>query len=301
MGRKKKDAEKNDAAPLCPAGHPLERRSATDGDYECDVCSADISAGTCFFGCNPCDYSLCNNCYIKVATGELQLKSAAPDPAVLPADCITGARIDPDVAELCEHFAIEDRIMLKLNEAMLVRHSTWSSDMEKLWEELANARSPAGLLMAKIRQMAEGTFVGKVQAPKEVQRIIDKYHLDKDARTKLTGFICSRKESMEGDLFEIEKRLDNCGNPSAMVMMMIVKLHKGEKLPEPFRSTPHRDFGDVPGRGGAERADGRGAADCGRERSGGRERSRGGAREERGADRERRRSRSRSGGGAARR
>lgn len=248
MGRKKKDTEKNDGAPVCPNGHALERRVATDGEYECDVCSSDISSGCCFFGCTPCDYSLCNTCYIKVATGELMLKhnDGQATGGDLPADIITGVRIDPDVAELCEHFTIEDRIMLKLNEVMQSRHDSFAGDMEKLWEELSHARSPAGLLMAKIRQIQDGSFVGKVKTPREVQRLIEKYRLDSDARTKLTGFICSRPDSQEKDLCEIEKRLENSGNPSATVMTMIVKLHRGEKLPEPLRGTPHRDFGEIP-------------------------------------------------------
>merc|ERR1719264_335234 len=84
--------------------------------------------------------------------------------------------------------------------------------------------------MAKIRQIQDGSFVGKVKTPKEVQRLIEKY------------------------------RLENSGNPSAVVMMMMVKLHRGEKLPEPLRGTPHRDFGELPraGAGGREAAGGSG-------------------------------------------
>jgi len=245
MGRKKKDIEKNDGLPQCPNCHALERRSAAAGEeYECDACHCDISGGACFFGCNPCDYSLCNGCYIKVATGEMTLSHPAQDGNV-PADVITGQRIDPDIAEFCEHFTIEDRIMLKLNEVMKDRQETFAGDMEKLWEELSHARSPAGLLMAKIRQIQEGSFVGKVRTPKEVQRLIDKFRLDNDAKTKLTGFILSRPESQEKDLYEIERRMETSGNPSATVMMMMVKLHKGERLPEPLRGTPHRDFCDL--------------------------------------------------------
>eukprot|EP00445_Apocalathium_hangoei_P039387 CAMPEP_0203950310 /NCGR_PEP_ID=MMETSP0359-20131031/84476_1 /ASSEMBLY_ACC=CAM_ASM_000338 /TAXON_ID=268821 /ORGANISM="Scrippsiella Hangoei, Strain SHTV-5" /LENGTH=299 /DNA_ID=CAMNT_0050882485 /DNA_START=53 /DNA_END=949 /DNA_ORIENTATION=+ len=279
MGRKKKDTEKNDDAPTCPRDHALERRVDADIDYECDVCSGDIGAGSCFFGCTPCDYSLCNACYIKVATGELKLEKKA-DQSDLPADCITGARIDPDITELCEHFNVEDRIMLKLNEVMKDRHTTFSSDIEKLWDELTNARSPAGLLMAKIKQIQEGVFVGKVKAPAPVQRVIDRYRLDNDARTKLTGFICARPETQEGDLYEIERRCETSGNPSATVMMCIVKLHKGEELPPPLRGTPHRDFEDIAGAGGGK--GGSGGKGGGRDARGDRERDR-----ERDRDRER--------------
>lgn len=251
MGRKKKDdgdASAMGVLPTCPNNHALQRRVA-DGEFECDICSGDIASGMCFFGCSPCDYSLCNGCYIKLATGTLE---GAEDSSAV--DVITGTRVDPDVAELCEHYSIEDRIMLKLNEIMKERQSTFVGDMEKLWDELEGARSPAGLLMAKIRQMQEGTFVGKVKPPKDVQRLIEKYRLDNDARNKLTGFICSRPGSAKEDLFEIERRLETSGNPSATVMTMMVKLHRGEKLPEPFRAAPHRDFGTLAPTGGAQRS-----------------------------------------------
>merc|ERR1719464_395389 len=234
--------------PICPSGHALQRSVADDAEFECDICSGDIASGVCFFGCTPCDYSLCNSCYIKLATGTLDGQGEAG--AV---DVITGTHVDPDVAELCEHFSIEDRIMLKLNEVMRERHGTFVGDLEKLWDELEGARSPAGLLMAKIKQMQEGTFVGKVKPPREVQRLIEKYRLDQDARNKLTGFICSRPGSAREDLHEIERRLETSGNPSATVMTMMVKLHRGEKLPEPFRAAPHRDFGTLAAPGGSQR------------------------------------------------
>uniref|UniRef100_A0A7S4QSW4 Uncharacterized protein n=1 Tax=Alexandrium monilatum TaxID=311494 RepID=A0A7S4QSW4_9DINO len=255
MGRKKKDdgdASAMGVLPMCPNQHALQRRVA-DGEFECDICSTDIASGMCFFGCAPCDYSLCNGCYIKLATGTLEGQEGGGDtPGAV--DVITGARVDPDVAELCEHFSIEDRIMLKLNEVMRERQVSFAGDIEKLWDELDGARSPAGLLMAKIRQMQEGTFVGKVKPPKDVQRLIEKYRLDQDARNKLTGFICSRPTSAKEDLFEIERRLETSGNPSATVMTMMVKLHRGERLPEPFRAAPHRDFGTLSTSGSSRRS-----------------------------------------------
>lgn len=272
MGRKKKDTDDTDAmgvVPTCPNSHTLVRKVA-DGEFECDICSCDIEGGSINFGCTPCDYSLCNGCYIKLATGGL---ATEPQAMEVP-------RIDPDVAEMCEHFGIEDRIMLKLNEAMRGRHDSFGADLEKLWEELGSARSPAGLLMAKIKQMEEGNFVGRIEPPKDVKRLIDKYRLDNDARTKLTGFICSRGTTMKDDLAEIERRLETSGNPSATVMTMIVKLHRGEKLPEPFKAAPHRDFAQLGaggGKGGRDGSRGRGERDV----------------KDRDRDRERRRSRSR--------
>jgi len=244
MGRRRNvDTGSKGGAPTCPDSHTLERKVA-EGDYECDQCATDIQSGCCFYGCTPCDYSLCGGCYVKLATGTLDEVRCGEDGSVMLASD-GPPRVDPDVADLCDHFQIEDRIMLKLHEAMRSRHATFEGDIAGLWESLQGARCPAGMLMAKIRHMQDGTFIGKVDPPKDVLKIIEKYRLDEDARTKLTDFICKRPLTAKDDLFEIERRLENSGRPSAVVMTMIVALQRGNKLPEVQRAAPHRDYGDL--------------------------------------------------------
>lgn len=244
MGRKRNvDSGTKGNDPTCPNGHNLKRRVA-DGEFECDTCSVDLGAGCCFYGCEPCDYSLCGGCYVKLATGTLEAPQQSQGAGA--AESGTAANhIDPDVADLCDHYAIEDRIMLLLNDAMKGRQSTFATDIAGLWEALATARSPAGLLMAKIRHMKEGTFVGKVEPPPDVARVVKQYRLDDDAKNKLTDFILKRPNTAKDDLFEIERRLENSGRPSAVVMTMIVAIQKGGKLPEMRMSAPHRDYGDL--------------------------------------------------------
>eukprot|EP00927_Polykrikos_kofoidii_P067342 TRINITY_DN62841_c0_g1_i1.p1 TRINITY_DN62841_c0_g1~~TRINITY_DN62841_c0_g1_i1.p1 ORF type:complete len:303 (-),score=45.79 TRINITY_DN62841_c0_g1_i1:77-985(-) len=299
MGRKRNtDTGAKGCDPTCPKSHTLKRLVA-DSDFECDNCSVDISMGCCFYGCEPCDYSLCGGCYVKLATGTLE----APKETNLAIVQDPKSHIDPDVADLCDHYEIEDRIMVMLNEAMKERHETFSGDILGLWESLKTARSPPGLLMAKIRHMKEGTFVGKVEPPPEVKRVVEKYRLDEDAKTKLTDFILKRPETAKHDLWEIERRLENSGRPSAVVMTMIVAIQKGGKLPEMRSSAPHRDYGELSGSrasksGPGEASHGRSQRDRSRDRD--RDRDRGGEQgrdrdreRERERDRDRRRSRSR--------
>jgi len=250
MGRKKNTEAEVGAGATCPQGHLVIKNSA-DGEFNCDGCDADIFEGAIFFGCVPCDYSLCSNCYIKKATGELVDK---PKPVE------DDGRMDPDVLDLCDHFNVEERVMYKLNEVMKQRQDTFACDMEKLWEELQGARSPSGLCMAKVRQMMDGTFVGNTDNV-ELKRVISKYRLDHDAKTKLTGFLSQRPQTMEQDLIEIEKRIATSNNPSATVMMCMVKMHKGEKLPEIRNVQPHRDYGDTKGEKG--KSSGKGDKDKG--------------------------------------
>merc|ERR1719373_305883 len=146
------------------------------------------------------------------------------------------------------------------------RQDTFSGDIAGLWEALKTARSPAGLLMAKIRHMKEGTFVGKVEPPPEVKRVVKQYRLDDDARTKLTDFILKRPSTAKDDLWEIERRLENSGKPSAVVMTMIVALQKGGPLPEMRMPAPHRDYGELNRSGSAASRDGRSSRDQDRDR-----------------------------------
>eukprot|EP00929_Paragymnodinium_shiwhaense_P027880 TRINITY_DN16267_c0_g2_i1.p2 TRINITY_DN16267_c0_g2~~TRINITY_DN16267_c0_g2_i1.p2 ORF type:complete len:291 (-),score=46.49 TRINITY_DN16267_c0_g2_i1:113-985(-) len=287
MGRKRNaDTGLKGADPTCPQSHTL-KRVAADGVFECDSCSSDIAQGCCYYGCEPCDYSLCGGCYVKLATGTLETAPEPPVDRLIPEGTVDPrSTVDPDVADLCDHYEIEDRIMLMLDATMKSRRETFEGDILGLWEALKTARSPAGLLCAKIRHMKEGTFVGKVAPPPEVKKVIEKYRLDEDARTKLTDFILKRPATATSDLFEIERRLENSGRPSAVVMTMIVALQKGGKLPEiRFNApAPHRDYGDLDKRGARDGKDGGGR---------GRSRERGGDRDR---ERERRRSRSRSRG-----
>merc|ERR1712066_659425 len=167
-----------------------------------------------------------------------------------------------------------------MGDIMKSRQDTWEGDILGLWEALKTARSPAGLLMAKIRHMKEGTFVGKVDPPPEVARVVKQYRLDEDAKNKLTDFILKRPNTAKEDLWEIERRLENSGRPSAVVMTMIVAIQKGGKLPEMRMSAPHRDYGDLKGgaSGSTASRDGRQNRDQDRDRE---------------RDRDRRRSRSR--------
>eukprot|EP00435_Cladocopium_sp_Y103_P049530 s1409_g15.t1 len=87
--------------------------------------------------------------------------------------------IDPD--ELCDYFHIEERHARRLNEIMKNRQETFVPDLERLlagdfmifsqylwlYDVLERANSPAGLLVVKMREMEEGTFVGKVKADKD--------------------------------------------------------------------------------------------------------------------------------------
>merc|ERR1719221_694301 len=107
----------------------------------------------------------------------------APDPVQ------SAPRIDPDVQELCDYFHIEERHALRLTEIMNKRQTTFVEDLERLYDVFERANSPAGLLVVKMREMDEGTFVGAMRADKELKAIVKKFAVDATAEAKLADIL----------------------------------------------------------------------------------------------------------------
>jgi len=107
-------------------------------------------------------------------SGSPLLSLLSRNPALLSAAAAVTVRpasnaVDPDVQELCDHFHIEDRLAKRLSDLMRNRQETFEQDLQKLWEVLETARGPAGLLTVKMREMEEGSFIGKAIPDKELE------------------------------------------------------------------------------------------------------------------------------------
>jgi len=140
--------------------------------------------------------------------------------------------IHPDVEKFCQHFGIDARLTQQLDEELKIRISTRESDLESLWESLRTARNPGGLLNVKIREMQESKFIGKPRPDKHVLRLADKFNLDEPATQRLAEALAKRQDR-EKDLRQLEKHLENSNKPSALVMMMLSKLRRGEEIGDP--------------------------------------------------------------------
>ncbi|CAK9092604.1 Uncharacterized protein SCF082_LOCUS43580 [Durusdinium trenchii] len=145
--------------------------------------------------------------------------------------------IDPDIRELGDYFNIEERWVVRLNEAMKFRvgmmrdargemiemhcwlgwlesvllggswvtedsargglKETKGQDLEKLYEVLEKARSPTGLLTVQIGKMECGQFVGKIKPDKDVERMARKFKLDDPVTSRLTELKVWRKRNGE--------------------------------------------------------------------------------------------------------
>merc|ERR1719476_764823 len=92
--------------------------------------------------------------------------------------------------------------------------------------------------MVKIREMQAGTFVGKPKPDKDVQELGDKYKLDESAIQRLTE-VLAKRENRKEDVEKLDRHLKASNKPSALVMMMLGKLRRGEDIGEPeYRAVP---------------------------------------------------------------
>eukprot|EP00913_Durusdinium_trenchii_P016847 g15837.t1 len=191
--------------------------------------------------------------------------SAAMQPGAAAAEPEDSNMIDPDVQELCDYFHIEERHARRLNDIMKNREDTFVADMERLYDVLERANSPAGLLVVKMREMEEGTFVGKVKADKDLAAVSKKYKLDEQAESKLADILARYDDARRKEyLIEIERHLEVSNRPSAMAMLLLRKLGEGQSLGKPGPAAPgsyldnaQRAARGEPTRSGRERNDGR--------------------------------------------
>merc|ERR1719401_2111287 len=115
-------------------------------------------------------------------------------------DQVVSSGIDAEVMELRDHFNLDDKVVNALDQQVKRRKATRVEDMSALWEILEGARNPSGLLMVKVREMAEGVFRGLSTPEKNVAEFARKFGLDAHASAKLAEVLSRRgdpKEDME--------------------------------------------------------------------------------------------------------
>merc|ERR1712048_779503 len=127
---------------------------------------------------------------------------------------------------------------------MKKRKDTFEGDLAAIWDILETARSPAGLLSVKIKEMQSGTFIGCPALDPDIKDFKKKYDLDDQAARKLAEAKAYRSDTWATDCALLHKHLETSNKPSARVMMMLSKLRSKEPLPEP-------DARVAPGVGGA--------------------------------------------------
>jgi len=206
--------------------------------------------------------------------------------------------IHPDVEELCQRFDIDERAMKRLNECMSTRRlDTWTEDLERLWEDCEHSKTkgtnPTALLMKKVTDMYNGTFVAKTGKDKDVRDLAKKYKFDEEARRRLEeALVLKDPEVKKKILKEMGPHLDITHNTSKCVMRLLSFIMKDRPLPHPSDSGPKGDKGK--GKGKDDKGKGKGKGKDRDERDRSRDRDRDRDRDRRDRRRSNTRSRSRS-------
>merc|ERR1719373_899912 len=125
-----------------------------------------------------------------------------------------------------------------------------------------------------MREMEEGTFVGKAKADKDLAAMSKKFKLDDQAESKLADILARYDENKRKEyLVEIERHLEVSNRPSAMAMMLLRKLGEGAPLGRPGPPAPgsyldkvQKDRGGSSGGGGGSHRDERDRGGGSRER-----------------------------------
>lgn len=143
------------------------------------------------------------------------------------------AEVDPQIAELCKEFGIEDRIRNRLNEVMMTREGSFDTDMRELWEVCRTAKKPSGFLMVKIRELERGIFTGAGKLDRDIATFQMKHKLDDNALGKLLEVMQHRQATKYADLKEMEKHLRTASDPSGAVIAMCKQLSRGFPISNP--------------------------------------------------------------------
>lgn len=141
--------------------------------------------------------------------------------------------LDPAVQRLCDHFQIEERWIKRLD-SLIARRGSKDRDLAKLYEILENARSPTGLLVAKIGEMECGQFTAKVKPDRNMQKLACRFSLDERVVCQMTELRIRRKRTKDEDFRRLEQHLQLSKRPSATASRLIRKLLDGRlpRLPD---------------------------------------------------------------------
>ncbi|CAE7898781.1 unnamed protein product [Symbiodinium microadriaticum] len=157
-----------------------------------------------------------------------------------------------EVERLARKFKLDDPVASRLTE--LIHRRKKENEIDRMHKDLntveqhlkycKRANAMATLLVGKL---LEGE-VEELPDLSDAEKVMDKYRLDDDAKSKLREIIEKRAEDKDEILVKIKKHLDNCANPSSMLCKIARPLIDNEPLADPP---------DRPQKGG-EKGDGKG-------------------------------------------
>lgn len=140
-------------------------------------------------------------------------------------------RLDPDIADLADHFDLEESLARHLHAVMQGREDTFEADMLTLWDVLENAKDPSETLQEKIEELVAGTFVAKTKTHNDVVKFCKKYELDHMATKNLIEALAVRERDHETntsrDLERLAVHMEHSSAPSKLISMKLKEIRGG--------------------------------------------------------------------------
>ncbi|CAE7813902.1 PDF1B [Symbiodinium sp. KB8] len=165
---------------------------------------------------------------------------------------------DKDVERLARKFRLDDPVASRLTE--LTHRRKKENEIDRMHKDLntieqhlkycKRANAMATLLVGKL---LEGE-VEELPDLSDAEKVMEKYRLDDDAKSKLREIIEKRAEDKDEVLVKIKKHLDNCANPSSMICKIARPLIDNENLPDP-PDRPQKGGEKGEGKGGGKGKD----------------------------------------------
>lgn len=143
--------------------------------------------------------------------------------------------IHPEVEALCKKFAIEEKIVRRLDDVMRTREDSFETDLKALYEVCESAKKPSGSLMVKIGELERGCFTGAGKLDQCMLTFRSKYKLDDRAHARFVEVCHPRSQKLE-DIRQLEKYLKNLPNPSQAILPLLTRIEKDGRLASPERS-----------------------------------------------------------------
>ncbi|CAE7756975.1 unnamed protein product [Symbiodinium sp. CCMP2456] len=163
-----------------------------------------------------------------------------------------------EVERLARKFKLDDPVASRLTE--LIHRRKKENEIDRMHKDLntveqhlkycKRANAMATLLVGKL---LEGE-VEELPDLSDAEKVMDKYRLDDDAKSKLREIIEKRAEDKDEILVKIKKHLDNCANPSSMLCKIARPLIDNEPLADP-PDRPQKGGEKGEGKGGGKGKD----------------------------------------------
>ncbi|CAE8735624.1 unnamed protein product, partial [Polarella glacialis] len=141
--------------------------------------------------------------------------------------------VDSRVRDICRHYNIEEKIMDKLNKAMKTRED-FDEDMQVLWHIMEkgarNNKKPLDVMLVKIRELTNNTFVGKDLLDPDIKHFESKHNLDDQLLLRLVRTMKKRGSKMKQDLVDMDERIGNESLEKSIERIQMQALQKSGNL-----------------------------------------------------------------------